>query len=141
MYNSATDCPPDEDGNPQACYGQNIGAGYLPVQMGSIITDGFYNGEVSYYTYYGGEPDTSTLHAWGHFSQIVWKDTESVGCYTTDCTASGLGNISPSSGIRPFFTVCNYSPPGKICFKFSLSCTDSKQEIGLMNLVLMLLNR
>jgi len=88
--------------------------------MGSIITDGFYNGEVNSYTYYGGEPDTSTLHAWGHFSQIVWKDTESVGCYTTDCSANGLGNISPGSGIRPFFTVCNYGPPGKLPFDDSM---------------------
>ncbi|KAK5955932.1 hypothetical protein OHC33_002505 [Knufia fluminis] len=111
-HDTATDCPPNEDGSAQACYGQNIGAGYLPVQMGSIITDGFYNGEVNYYTYYGGEPDTATLHQWGHFSQIVWRDTETVGCYTTDCSANGLGNIDPSTNIRPFFTVCNYGPPG-----------------------------
>lgn len=83
--------------------------------MGLLISDGFYNGEVNYYTYYGGEPDTSTLHEWGHFSQIVWKDQASVGCYTTDCTNNpgGLGNIDPSSGIRPIFTVCNYDPPAK----------------------------
>jgi len=81
--------------------------------MGAIITDGFYNGEVESYTYYGGEPDTNTLHQWGHFSQIVWRDTSSVGCYTSNCTASGLGNIAPSTGIRPYFTVCNYGPPGK----------------------------
>ena len=110
---SATDCPPNSDGTPAACYGQNIGAGYLETQMGFLISGGFYNGEVNYYTYYGGEPDVNTLHFWGHFSQIVWKDVRSVGCYTTDCTESGLGNIDPSSGIRPFFTVCNYDPPGK----------------------------
>jgi len=81
--------------------------------MGAIITSGFYNGEVNFYTYYGGEPDTDTLHEWGHFSQIVWQATQRVGCYTTNCTASGLGNIEPSSGIRPYFTVCNYGPPGK----------------------------
>ena len=81
--------------------------------MGYLISDGFYNSEVNYYTYYGGEPDTSTLHEWGHFSQIVWVDTGSVGCYTSDCTKTGLGNIAASTGIRPFFTVCNYAPPGK----------------------------
>lgn len=83
--------------------------------MGSLISEGFYNGEVNQYTYYGGEPDTSTLNGWGHFSQIVWKDQDSVGCYTTDCTnqPGGLGNVASNSGIQPFFTVCNYNPPGK----------------------------
>ncbi len=109
--------------------------------MGSIITDGFYNGEVNYYTYYDGEPDTSTLHFWGHFSQIVWKDTESVGCYTTDCSASGLGNIDPSSGIRPFFTVCNYGPPGKLTFDGSVkpvltSCAKATGSTSLRRMSL-----
>lgn len=97
-------------------YGQNIGAGYLPVQMGYLISDGFYNGEVNSYTYYGNEPDYNTLESWGHFSQIVWVGTQRVGCYTNNCTDSGLGNVDPSTGIRPFFTVCNYGPPGKLAF-------------------------
>ena len=121
MSSSDTDCPTAPD---QYCYGQNIGAGYLPVQMGAIISDGFYNGEVNYYTYYGEEPDTDTLHAWGHFSQIVWKDTKTVGCYTTNCTETGLGKIDPSSGIRPYFTVCNYGPPGRSRLLVSFAFKD-----------------
>ena len=57
------------------------------------------------------EPDVSTLNQWGHFSQIVWKGSSSVGCYTADCSATGLGNTG--GGIPPYFTVCNYSPAGK----------------------------
>lgn len=37
-----------------------------------------------------------------------------MGCYTSNCTASGLQNIASSTGIRPFFTVCNYGPPGEL---------------------------
>ena len=53
-------------------------------------------------------PDMSNFENWGHFSQIVWKSTKSVGCYTQSCP----------QGVAPYdikyFTVCNYSPPGKL---------------------------
>lgn len=81
--------------------------------MGAIISDGFYNGEVNHYTYYGAEPDENTLHEWGHFTQIVWKGSSSIGCYTTNCTDSGLQGVDPTTGIMPYFTVCNYADPGK----------------------------
>ena len=93
-------------------YGQNIGAGYpdTPLGMGAFITEGLYNSEVNNYIYYGEEPNLSTLNLWGHFTQIVWKSTDSVGCYTADCSASGLANVG--NDVAPYFTVCNYAPPG-----------------------------
>lgn len=115
---STIDCPNNEDGNFYSCYGQNIGAGYLATQMGQIMTEGFYNPEAPQYTYYGREPTDqeleATLHAWGHFSQMVWVGTATVGCYTTDCSnyPGQLGKIN-NPLIRPIFTVCNYGPPGK----------------------------
>jgi len=92
-------------------YGQNIGAGYsgTPLSMGQFITEGLYNSEVNHYTAYGSEPNLADFGMWGHFTQVVWKNTDSVGCYTADCTSSGLAN-APS--IPPYFTVCNYAPPG-----------------------------
>jgi hypothetical protein len=78
--------------------------------MGQFITEGLYNSEVSNYIYFGAEPDLNTLSLWGHFSQIVWKSTTTVGCYTSDCTRTGLAN---AQGIPPYFTVCNYGPPGE----------------------------
>jgi len=42
-------------------------------------------------------------------SQIVWKDTTAVGCATYYC-GGGLTNFAGTS--NPYFTVCNYSPPG-----------------------------
>jgi len=55
-------------------------------------------------------PDMSNFENWGHFSQVVWKDTKSVGCYTQACP-NGLENVG--EGVGKHFTVCNYSPPGK----------------------------
>ncbi|EXJ86871.1 hypothetical protein A1O3_03825 [Capronia epimyces CBS 606.96] len=100
-------------------YGQNIGAGYpvTPLGMGNFVTEGLYNSEVNNYVYYGAEPDITTLQQWGHFTQIVWKSTTSVGCYTADCTATGLGNVG--GGVPPYFTVCNYAPPGNYIGEFA----------------------
>ncbi|EXJ88083.1 hypothetical protein A1O1_05011 [Capronia coronata CBS 617.96] len=109
-------------------YGQNIGAGYpaTPLGMGNFVTEGLYNGEVNNYVSYGSEPDLSQLDYWGHFTQIVWKSTSSVGCYTADCTASGLGAVDGS--VPPYFTVCNYAPPGMCCENIYMS--DSVGDIS-----------
>jgi hypothetical protein len=98
-------------------YGQNIAAGAPPDNITSIITEGFYNNELGNFEgLYGQDTpsniDTDAFDGWGHFSQIVWSDTTDVGCATVDCTAQGLGNVG--SDVPPFFTVCNYFPPGKI---------------------------
>ena len=92
-------------------YGQNIGAGYYPFQVPAMITNGMYNGEVNFYPGYVGEPSMANFTKWGHFSQIVWKNTLRVGCYTQYCP-NGLQNAN-YPGIQPYFTVCNYGPPGK----------------------------
>jgi len=98
-------------------YGQNIGAGFPATTMGRFVTGSLYNGEVNAYTYYGSEPNINTLSQWGHFSQIVWKATTSVGCYTYDCSSTGLGNTA--SNVPPYFTVCNYSPQGNYIGSFT----------------------
>ncbi len=73
----------------------------------------FYNGEVNYFNgLYGQEnPDFTNFEHWGHFSQIVWKSTTSVGCYTQYCSG-GLANTG--GDVPPYFTVCNYDGPGNM---------------------------
>lgn len=81
--------------------------------MGSFITEGLYNPEINSYTYYGGEPDTATVGAWGHYTQVVWKSTTSVGCYTQDCSTAPGGLQGTGANVPPYFTVCNYAPAGE----------------------------
>ncbi|RVX67528.1 hypothetical protein B0A52_08881 [Exophiala mesophila] len=111
-------------------YGQNIGAGFdaTPAQMRNFVSGNLYNGEVGFYTAYGSEPNMDDFRKWGHFTQIVWKATTSVGCYTNDCSATGLAN---AAGVLPFFTVCNYSPPGNLVGAFAVNVGSS---IGLPTL-------
>ncbi|EHA56876.1 hypothetical protein MGG_06772 [Pyricularia oryzae 70-15] len=78
-------------------YGQNIVAGVPENQMGIVVTD--------------TEPDLVDFSRWGHFSQLIWTSTAEVGCATVDCSSRqcGLQNVQ---GQPPYFTVCNYKPPG-----------------------------
>ena len=97
----------DEDGGG---YGQNIAAGVEAKNIGSVITDMFYNGEINLFAdQYGKEqPDMTNFEGWGHFTQLVWKDTTHVGCYTQTCDT--LANVG--SNVPPYFTVCNYKNAG-----------------------------
>ncbi|EXJ60692.1 hypothetical protein A1O7_04845 [Cladophialophora yegresii CBS 114405] len=90
-------------------YGQNIGAGAPPEDIPAMITNEMYNGEIGFYPGYGSEPDMSNFEKWGHYSQIVWRSTTGVGCATQYCP-NGLANTG--GNVSPYFTVCNYSPPG-----------------------------
>lgn len=116
------------DGN----YGQNIGAGIVAGNISALLTNMLYNSEIENYPQpYGQEsPDSANFDSWGHYSQIVWSDTTSVGCYTYDCSPAGeiatqecnangepyLANTKcgPDGGYPAVFTVCNYYPSGNI---------------------------
>ena len=100
-------------------YGQNIAAGAPATNISSVITDTFYNGEINWFDGLYGEatPDMTNFEHWGHFSQIVWKATSSVGCAVQDCTGQGLGNAG--ADVAPFFTVCNYKGGGKFFYALS----------------------
>ena len=45
----------------------------------------------------------------GHYTQVVWRDTERVGCGFSTCTGSGFNWE---------FWVCNYDPPGNFVGQF-----------------------
>lgn len=99
-------------------YGQNIAAGVEPANVSAIISDLFYNGEEPYFaSQYGqDDPDMTEFEKWGHFTQIVWKDTTHVACATQHCPG-GLANTG--SGVSPYFTVCNYKGPGNYAGEYA----------------------
>lgn len=43
----------------------------------------------------------------GHYTQVVWRDSERLGCGVADCTQN-----SPLGGGAWQLWVCNYDPPG-----------------------------
>lgn len=76
-----------------------------------MISNLMYNDEFGYYApYFGSGPSMSNFDSWGHFTQIVWKNTKHVGCSTVVCNS--LGNVDSSEPLP--FTVCNYDPPGML---------------------------
>ena len=80
--------------------------------IGQTITEMWYNGELELFPANGygqDQPDMSDFSLWGHFTQMVWKKTTSVGCHVQYCPP---GTMSPNMGA--FFSVCNYSPPGNM---------------------------
>ncbi|KAK3053216.1 hypothetical protein LTR09_005842 [Extremus antarcticus] len=99
-------------------YGQNIAAGTPPNHISDVITNMFYNHEEPYYAgnYGKAKPDMADFEHWGHFSQVVWKKTEAVGCHTQDCSKGGLQGVG--QGVGAWFTVCNYKSPGNFAGQY-----------------------
>jgi hypothetical protein len=61
------------------------------------------------WAFYGQEnpPEDMNIDLYGHFTQVVWKDSTKVGCATVKCPAGTVLSF-PS-----WYTVCNYNPQGK----------------------------
>jgi pathogenesis-related protein 1 len=51
--------------------------------------------------YHGEAVNLSTFKSYGHYTQLVWRNTRSVGCAKAKCG----GNV---------IIVCNYDPPGNV---------------------------
>ncbi|KAL5606384.1 hypothetical protein BROUX41_002801 [Berkeleyomyces rouxiae] len=101
-------------------YGQNIAmfgsSDNMPdagTAIEQAVTNMWYNSELDLYPGYGGEPDMSNFEKWGHFSQIIWKDTQKVGCASFKCAAGTMASM------ESWYTVCNYSPPGNYGGEYS----------------------
>lgn len=81
--------------------------------MGQRFTDLWYS-EVANYNYTSGQR-IGENNVIGHFSQIVWKATNKIGC------GIGLANSSSFSNSRSVFGVAQYSPAGNFLGKFTIN--------------------
>lgn len=94
-------------------YGQNLAASAPNANVSAQISQGWYGEYKNYAPYYGqASPrwSESTFEGLGHFSQLVWKNTQKVGCATYDCRGSKLGM---------WYTVCNYHPAGNYAGEYA----------------------
>jgi hypothetical protein len=84
--------------------GQNLSAGW-PASSWTLA--GLFAGwadEAAFYDYASGT--CAAGEVCGHYTQLVWRGTTSVGCGVATCPPSG-------SFTQPWsYLVCNYAPPG-----------------------------
>jgi uncharacterized protein YkwD len=83
-------------------YGENLSF-FAPVGSSSPdeVATGWYS-EVSEYNFTNGSFGFNT----GHFTQVVWRGTQAVGCARSHCNGGELW-------------VCNYDPPGNMSGAFA----------------------
>jgi uncharacterized protein YkwD len=79
-------------------FGENLAAGYPSL---AAAINAWY-AENALYSY--NNPGFS--YATGHFTQVVWKETQKIGCAYVACNGSG--------GTPGNYLVCEYSPAGNI---------------------------
>ncbi|KAI1292872.1 Golgi-associated plant pathogenesis-related protein 1 [Halotydeus destructor] len=70
-----------------------------PVDCSLIVND-WYN-EIKYYNFQ--RPNQMPINIIGHFTQVVWRSTDKVGCAQAGSVGGNKGGV---------YTVCNYDPPG-----------------------------
>ncbi|CAK7895377.1 protein Pry1p [[Candida] anglica] len=74
-------------------YGENLAVGYA---NGPAALDAWYSEGSNY--------DYSSLTAYDHFTQVVWKSTTKLGCAIKDCSANNWGH----------YVICSYDPAGNM---------------------------
>ena len=104
--------------NAQAGYpaGENLYASSVSQTTEVLVsgTQGWYD-EILGYNFATGSCDTSVVPMCGHYTQVVWAATTTLGCGTATC-----GDIS-GAGFGGTILVCNYAPPGRCLCGFAPS--------------------
>ncbi|OAA78748.1 Allergen V5/Tpx-1-related protein [Akanthomyces lecanii RCEF 1005] len=90
------DCKFEHSGGP---YGENIAIGYANATAAMEA----WGDERKEYSF--GKPGFD--HGTGHFTQLVWKDTTTVGCERVLC-----------EGVKGWFVACEYWPRGNVQGEF-----------------------
>jgi uncharacterized protein YkwD len=80
--------------SPGAKYGENLAAGTVGALDPQSTVDMWYD-EIKLYKFPNGGFSMQT----GHFTQVVWRSTQQVGCGHVTCNGNDI-------------YVCNYDPPG-----------------------------
>ncbi|KAF3041223.1 hypothetical protein E8E11_000913 [Didymella keratinophila] len=98
------DCKFKHSGGPS---GENLASGY-PNVTASVEAWG---NERKDYDFKKGEFSSAT----GHFTQLVWRNTTTVGCARTECNGGQKGGNGDAPG---WYIVCEYYPAGNVLDQF-----------------------
>jgi hypothetical protein len=66
--------------------------------------------EIADYTFSSGACTAGAMC--GHYTQVIWAETTTLGCGTATCAAST--NAGAALGSEATVLVCNYAPPGNV---------------------------
>jgi len=93
-------------------YGENLAGNY---DSPTSAIDGWASEDKMYsYSSPGFTEDT------GHFTQLVWKKTTSIGCAVTKCPDSTVKGVATG-----WFFACEYDPPGNYADNYATNVTKA----------------
>ncbi|KAI8937489.1 hypothetical protein NX059_005207 [Plenodomus lindquistii] len=95
------------DPTPQGKYGENLATN---TQTPAMAVQ-YWAGEAKYYNYTAGVFSSQT----GHFTQLVWKASTSLGCSRTYCGGNRPDGTGRAYG---WFMACEYFPRGNVRGRF-----------------------
>ncbi|KAF2204379.1 PR-1-like protein, partial [Delitschia confertaspora ATCC 74209] len=84
------------------------------------IINSWYNAEIVHMDGYWGAPNIPepAFSSVGHFTQMVWKSTKSIGCASVDCSGRMVDeNGNPIQYSK--YTVCDYDPAGNVVGQYA----------------------
>jgi hypothetical protein len=64
----------------------------------------------------------------GHFTQLVWKNTTSVGCGRTQCNGERDKDKDKDMAAPGWYVVCEYYPPGNVIGSFTAMVQEQVPE-------------
>ncbi|CAN6202949.1 unnamed protein product [Urochloa humidicola] len=98
----AGDCVLQHSGGGPNHYGENLFGGGAGADWSASDAVGLWVSEKQWYDHDSNSCSAPPDKSCGHYTQIVWRDSTTIGCARVVCDNGGV------------FITCNYNPPGNV---------------------------